>query len=116
MKPIEDLLEPISPERQERLLNPKMSDHFKTFICGKYGYRLYTIKIGRKWVTMRSNNHRARMSLDKFKTLAFVQWRRDCESFTYTPSQKRKREWYKDFGFTQNPRDYIINHKHLNWK
>ena len=51
-----------------------------------------------------------------FKTLAFVQWRRDCESFTYTPLQKRKREWYKDFGFNQHPRDYIINYKHLNWK
>ena len=113
---MEILLETISKERQERLLKPQMSDHFKTFFFGKFGWRIYDIKIGRKWVTMRSNNHRARMSLDKFKTLAFVQWRRDCESFTYTPSQKRKREWYKDFGFTQHPRDYIINHKHLTWK
>lgn len=116
MKQIEDLLETITPERQERLLNPQMSDWFKTFFMGKYGNRVYEIKVGRKWVTMRSSNHRARISLEKFKTLAFVQWRRDCESFTFVPSQKRKREWYKEFGFTQPPRDYIINHKHLTWK
>ena len=64
---MEILLDTISPERQERLLNPQMSDHFKTFMCGKYGYRLYTIKIGRKWVMLRSNNHRARITLDKYK-------------------------------------------------
>ena len=61
-----ELLEKISPERQERLLNPQMSDHYKTFLFGKYGHRIYTVKVGRKWVMLRSNNHRARISLDKF--------------------------------------------------
>ena len=66
---MEILLDTISPERQERLLNPQMSDHFRTFFIGKHGHRIYEIKIGRKWVTMRSNNHRTRISLDAFKTL-----------------------------------------------
>jgi len=113
---MENLIETISLERQERLLNPQMSDHFRTFFMGKFGHRIYEIKIGRKWVTLRSNNHRTRISLDAFKTKAFVQWRRDCESFTFIPSKKRKREWYKEFGFFQNPREYILNPKHLLWK
>jgi hypothetical protein len=113
---IETLIEKITPERQERLLNPKMSDHFKTFFMGKYGFRLYEIKVGRKWVTMRSNCHRARISIDKFKTLAFVQWRRDAETDTFIPQQKRKREWYKDYGFTKNPRDYFVDTNHLWYK
>ena len=116
MKSIENLLKPISAERQERLLNPRMSDHFQTFMCGKYGYRIYTIKIGRKWVTMRSNNHRARISLEKFKTLAFVTWRRNVESHTFNPQEKRKRNWYRDYGFDKNPRDYLLYDKHLSWK
>ncbi len=113
---MELLIDTISPERQERLLNPLMSDHFKTFFMGKFGHRLYEIKIGRKWVTLRSNNHRARISLDAFITKAFVQWRRDCESVTFVPNKKRKREWYKEFGFEQQPRNYFINYKHLNWR
>ena len=113
---MENLIETISLERQERLLNPQMSDHFRTFFMGKFGHRIYEIKIGRKWVTLRSNNHRTIISLDAFKTKAFVQWRRDCESFTFIPSKKRKREWYKEFGFFQNPREYILNPKHLLWK
>ena len=113
---MEKLHEKISPERQERLLNPQMSDHFETFFIGKFGNRLYQIKIGRKWVTMRSNCHKARISIEKFKTLAFVQWRRDVESYTFVPNEKRKREWYKDYGFTKKPRDYLLYDKHLSWK
>jgi len=113
---MEILLDTISPERQERLLNPQMSDHFRTFFMGKHGHRIYEIKIGRKWVMMRSNNHRTRISLDAFKTKAFVQWRRDVESYTFIPNTKRKREWYKEYGFNKNPRDYILEHKHLSWK
>ena len=114
---MEELLERISPERQERLLNPQMSDHYKTFLFGKYGYRIYTVKVGRKWVMLRSNNHRARISLDKFRTIAFDQWRRDVESHVFEPSTKRKkREWYRAYGFDKNPRDYFINSKHLSWK
>ena len=106
----------ISPERQERLLNPQMADHFETFFMGKFGNRLYQIKIGRKWVMMRNSTHRARLSLENFKTKAFVQWRRDAESDSFVSGQKRKREWYKDYGFTKQPRDYFVNPKHLSWK
>ena len=113
---MEELLEKISLERQERLLNPQMSDHYKTFLFGKYGHRIYTVKIGRKWVMLRSNNHRARISLDKFRTIAFVQWRRDVEYHTYNPYKKRKREWYRAYGFDKNPRDYFIYSKHLSWR
>ena len=113
---IEELLENISPERQERLLNPQMSDHYKTFLFGKYGHRIYTVKVGRKWVMLRSNNHRAKISLERFKAIAFVQWRRDVETHTFNPSVKRKREWYRDYGFDKNPRDYYINFKDLSWK
>ncbi len=113
---MEELLEKISLERQERLLNPQMSDHYKTFLFGKYGHRIYTVKVGRKWVMLRSNNHRARISLDKFRTIAFVQWRRDVEYHTYNPYKKRKREWYRAYGFDKNPRDYFIYSKHLSWR
>lgn len=113
---LEILIDKISETRQERLLNPQMSDHFRTFFMGKYGNRVYEIKIGRKWVTMRSNSHRARISIQKFRTLAFVQWRRDVESHTFVPNQKRKREWYKDYGFTKKPRDYLLDFKHLSWR
>ncbi len=115
MKQIEDLLETITPERQERLLNPQMSDWFRTLFLGKYGFRVYDIKVGRKWVMMRSNNHRARIPVEKFKTLAFVTWRRDCETATYNPKETRKREWYKDYGFNKPPRDYFLDPKHLHW-
>ena len=70
---MELLIDIINSKRQERLLNPQMSDHFKTFFMGKFGYRLYEIKIGRKWVTLRSNTHRTKISLEAFKTKAFVQ-------------------------------------------
>tara|TARA_R100001377_G_scaffold36185_1_gene20111 strand:- start:821 stop:1162 length:342 start_codon:yes stop_codon:yes gene_type:complete len=113
---MEILLETISAERQARFLEPKTSDHFKTFFMGKYGHRIYDIKIGRKWVIMRSNSHRARISLQKYKTLAFIQWRRDVESHTFVPNERRKREWYKDYGFTQKPRDYLVYDKHLSWR
>tara|TARA_R110002012_G_scaffold16855_1_gene64307 strand:- start:12 stop:365 length:354 start_codon:yes stop_codon:yes gene_type:complete len=117
MKPIENLLEPISLERQERFLNPQMSDHFKTFICGKYGYRLYTIKIGRKWVMMRSNNHRARIALNKYKTLAFREWRESALSDTLKLNNNIKpREWWVDYGFTSNPQDVLLERKHLTWR
>jgi len=117
MKPIENLLEPISSERQERLLNPRMSDHFKTFMCGKYGYRLYTIKIGRKWVTMRSNNHRARISLDKYKTIAFKEWKESAISDTLKLNNNTKpKGWWNGYGFDSNPLDINLNHKHFIWR
>ena len=117
MKPIENLLAPISLERQERFLNPQMSDHFKTFICGKYGYRIYTIKIGRKWVMMRSNNHRARIALNKYKTLAFREWKESAISETLKLNNNLKpREWWTDYGFTSNPQDVLLERKHLTWR
>ena len=115
-KNIEQLIDWISETRQERLLNPQSGDHFRTRLAFMYGTRFYTVKVGRKWVMLRSNNHRARISLDKFRTIAFVQWRRDVEYHTYNPYKKRKREWYRAYGFDKNPRDYFINSKHLSWK
>ena len=117
MKQIEDLLEPISLERRERFLDPKMSDHFRTYICGKYGYRLYTIKIGRKWVTMKSNNHRARITLAKYKTLAFREWKESAISETLKLNNNIKpREWWTEYGFTSNPQDVLLERKHLIWR
>ena len=117
MKQIEDLLEPISLKRQERFLDPKMSDYFRTYICGKYGYRLYTIKIGRKWVTMKSNNHRARITLAKYKTLAFREWRESAISDTLKLNNNIKpREWWTAYGFTSNPQDVLLERKHLTWR
>jgi len=64
---MENLIEKISETRQERLLNPQMSDHFKTFFQGKYGVKIYDIKVGRKWVYIRSNSHRARLTWRSLK-------------------------------------------------
>lgn len=119
---MENLIDKISETRQERLLNPQMSDHYKTMFFGKYGWRIYTIKVGRKWVYMRSNSHRAKLSLDKFKTHAFVQWQCDAKThassvaYDETGSYKRPRAWWKNYGFTSNPADILYTKGDLVWK
>jgi len=119
---LENLIEKISETRCERLLNPQMSDHFKTFFQGKYGMKIYDIKVGRKWVYIRSNSHRARLPLAKFKTQAFVQWHCDArthassETYRETGKYKRSRGWWKNYGFESNPADVNYNRGHLIWK
>jgi hypothetical protein len=118
---MENLVHSISETRMERLLNPKMSDHFYTNFVGKYGYRGYEIKVGRKWVTMRSNAHKVRMPLAKFKVHAFLQWRRDsmtdasCKVYNETGKYSRPRAWWKDYGFTSNPKDFNYEPSRLAW-
>ena len=89
---MEILIDKISETRQERLLNPQMSDHYRTWFQGKYGMKLYDIKVGRKWVFIRSKSHRARLPLAKFKTQAFVQWHCDARSPNHGIHVKPKRK------------------------
>lgn len=118
---MEILLENVSEAKRERLLNPQMSDHFQTFMFGKFGRRLYTIKVGRKWVFMKSNSHRARLPLAKFKQLAFLEWRKcarlqaSVEAMETNGNYKRKRGWWKAFGFETNPDDFIIDERLKAW-
>ena len=64
---MEELLDNISDTRQERLLNPQSGDHFRTRLAYLYGTRFYTVKVGRKWVMLRSNTHIKRLTLRTFK-------------------------------------------------
>ena len=118
---MENLVHAISETRMERLLNPQMSDHFYTGFNGKYGYRFYEIKVGRKWVFMRSNAHKVRMPLAKFKIRAFLQWRKDsmvdasCKQYDITGKYSRPRAWWKDYGFTYNPKYFEYDRSRLAW-
>ena len=119
---LENLINKISETRGERLLNPKTSDHYETMFSGKYGVKIYEIKVGRKWVHIRSKSHRARLALAKFKTQAFVQWHCDArthassETYAETGKYKKKQGWWKNYGFESNPADVNINRGHLIWK
>jgi|TARA_R100000742_G_C4202748_1_gene31377 hypothetical protein len=119
---MEKLLETISLERQERLLNPQTSDHFETFMFGKYGRRLYQVKVGRKWVFMRSRGHRARITLQRFKNIAYSQWKRDASTdastqvYKETGVYKRKRGWWKHYGFEENPLKVKLSVRDTLWK
>ena len=79
-KNIEQLVDNISETRQERLLHPKSGDHFKTRLAYLYGTRFYTVKVGRKWVMLRSNTHIKRLTLTTFKELARKNWIADARS------------------------------------
>ncbi len=118
---MENLMEICSETRRERLLNPQMSDHFYTNFYGKFGYRPYEIKVGRKWVFMRNPVHKVRMPLAKFKVHAFLQWRHDAmmdaSSKTYKNIGKysRPRGWWKNYGFESNPKYYDYDKSRLAW-
>ena len=118
---MENLIENCSETRMERLLNPKMSDHYQTLFFGKYGTRLYEVKVGRKWVTMKSNNHKARLPLSKFKVHAFLEWRKasmtDASTKTYAETGRyaRPNAWWKEYGFTSNPKDFNYTPSRLAW-
>ena len=115
------LYDNFSEAKMDRFMNPQMSDHYETYFYGKYGRRLYTIKVGRKWVYMRSNAHKVRMPLRKFKVHAFLEWRRiartqaSLEAMDANGNYKRKRGWWKAFGFESNPENFEFTTKDLAW-
>ena len=115
------LYDNFSEAKMDRFLNPQMSDHYETYFYGKYGRRLYTIKVGRKWVYMRSNAHKVRMPLRKFKVHAFLEWRRiartqaSLEAMDTNGNYKRKKGWWKAFGFATNPENFEFTTKDLAW-
>ena len=118
---MENLVIKDSETLMERLLNPQMSDHYKTLFFGKYGTRVYEVKVGRKWVFMRSNSHRTRMPLAKFKVHAFLEWRRQAmtmastEAFIKTDRYLKPKGWWKNYGFESNPKDFVYDKSRLAW-
>lgn len=118
---MEKLFDEFSLAKMDRFLSPQMSDHYQTYFYGKYGRRIYTIKVGRKWVYMKSNAHRVRMPLRKFKVHAYLEWRRIArtqasrEAMQETGKYKRKIGWWKNFGFETNPDNFEYTTKDLAW-
>ena len=107
-KNIEQLIDWISETRQERLLNPQSGDHFRTRLAYLYGTRFYTVKVGRKWVMLRSNAHIKRLSLIVFKALAKKNWIADASSdavftnYEKTGKFKLPRQWWLQYGLSKN--------------
>ena len=108
-KNIEQLIDWISETRQERLLNPKSGDHFKTRLAFMYGTRFYTVKVGRKWVMLRSNTHIKRLTLRTFKELARKNWIADARSDAIFMNQERTgnfklpNQWWLQYGLEDKP-------------
>ena len=110
---MENLLEKVSPERQEKLLNPQVSDHYITHLTFNHGYRIYEIKVGRKWVFLKTtykatHNPRKRISLAKFIILARLNWLDDVRGHAlFYNKDKGKmvlpRQWWLNYGFTEKP-------------
>ena len=109
MKEIEQLTDWISETRQERLLNPQSGDHFRTRLAYLYGTRFYTVKVGRKWVMLRSNAHIKRLPLIVFKELARKNWIADASSDALfknkekTGKFKLPRQWWLQYGLSEKP-------------
>ena len=108
-KNIEQLIDNISETRQERLLNPKSGDHFRTSLAFMYGTRFYTVKVGRKWVMLRSNTHIKRLTLRTFKELARKNWIADAKSDAIFNNQERTgnfklpNQWWLKYGLSEKP-------------
>jgi len=108
-KNIEQLIDWISETRQERLLNPKSGDHFRTRLAYLYGTRFYTVKVGRKWVMLRSNTHIKRLTLRTFKELARKNWIADAKSDAIFNNQERTgnfklpNQWWLKYGLSEKP-------------
>ena len=108
-KKIEELTDNISETRQERLLNPKSGDHFRTRLAFIYGTRFYTVKVGRKWVMLRSNTHIKRLSLRVFQELAKKNWIADAKSdavfknYEKTGNFKLPKQWWLKYGLSAKP-------------
>ena len=109
MKEVEQLIDWISETRQERLLNPQSGDHFRTRLAYLYGTRFYTVKVGRKWVMLRSNAHIKRLPLIVFKELARKNWIADASSDALfknkekTGKFKLPRQWWLQYGLSEKP-------------
>tara|TARA_B100000745_G_scaffold182582_1_gene119599 strand:+ start:382 stop:720 length:339 start_codon:yes stop_codon:yes gene_type:complete len=108
-KNIEQLIDWISETRQERLLHPKSGDHFRTRLAFMYGTRFYTVKVGRKWVMLRSNTHIKRLTLTTFKELARKNWIADARSDAVfknvdrTGNFKLPNQWWLKYGLSEKP-------------
>ena len=108
-KNIEQLIDNISETRQERWLNPKSGDHFRTRLAYLYGTRFYTVKVGRKWVMLRSNTHIKRLTLRTFKELARKNWIADAKSDAIFNNQERTgnfklpNQWWLKYGLSEKP-------------
>ena len=108
-KNIEQLIDWISETRQERLLNPQSGDHFRTRLAFMYGTRFYTVKVGRKWVMLRSNTHIKRLTLRTFKELARKNWIADAKSDAIFNNQERTgnfklpNQWWLKYGLSEKP-------------
>ena len=106
---MEELIDNISETRQERLLNPQSGDHFRTRLAFMYGTRFYTVKVGRKWVMLRSNTHIKRLTLTTFKELARKNWIADARSNAVfknkekTGKFKLPNQWWLQYGFSEKP-------------
>ena len=109
MNSSEQLIDNISETRQERLLNPKSGDHFRTRLAYLYGTRFYTVKVGRKWVMLRSNTHIKRLTLRTFKELARKNWIADAKSDAIFNNQERTgnfklpNQWWLKYGLSEKP-------------
>ena len=105
----QQLIDNISETRQERLLNPKSGDHFRTRLAYLYGTRFYTVKVGRKWVMLRSNTHIKRLTLRTFKELARKNWIADAKSDAIFNNQERTgnfklpNQWWLKYGLSEKP-------------
>ena len=108
-KKIEELTDNISETRQERLLNPKSGDHFRTRLAYMYGTRFYTVKIGRKWVMLISNTHIKRKTIRTFKALSRKNWVADARSDALfnnverTGNFKLPNQWWLKYGLSEKP-------------
>ena len=108
-KKIEELTDNISEPRQERLLNPKSGDHFRTRLAYLNGTRIYTVKVGRKWVMLRSDAHIKRMPIRTFKALARKNWIADARSDALfknverTGNFKLPNQWWLKYGLSEKP-------------
>ena len=106
---VEILKDMVAKTRQERLLNPQVSDHFLTILAFTYGSRFYEVKVGRKWVHLKSNAHKKRLSIEAFKTLARKNWIADAKTdaifknLERTGKFKLPNKWWLEYGFDEKP-------------
>ena len=106
---MEELIDWISDTRQERLLNPKSGDYFYTRLAFIYDTRFYSVKVGRKWVMLRSNTHIKRLTLRTFKELARKNWIADVRSDALVKNQakpgkfKLPNQWLLKYCLTEKP-------------
>ena len=77
------LYDSISEERQNYLLNPQNRDYYITHLYHTYGRRVYSVKVGWKWV--------------------YVQAYKDTGSYKRTD-----KNWYANYGFKVNPERHTL--------